>query len=237
MFKSKLKGCICGIISCILLISGASISNANEYKSPNEPYISEAKFNELKENGVYGDEVTYSDILNSVNTYDEDTENYILKSTSRSAYVPRKGDIVTTGSSNTASGGLIGHAGIFIDSSTILHIAGSNTSKVTTMSWSTWKNTYKTHNMVLRVPNSTVANQAANWVINKYKGKSPGYKITTDWRGTSPTYCSKIVWQGYYFGTGSTPVMKPPVEPLIIQPRTIATYFRPAYSPAGVFYN
>ena len=200
-----------------------------------ENFISQEEFNELKANGVYGEEITYEDLINSINLYQN--EDYTLVPTKRSAYQPKKGDIVTTGYKTTASSGVIGHAGIFIDSSTILHISGSSTSKTSTLSWGRWKEIYKNKNMVFRVPNTRVATQAADWVARNYRGKSPGYKITSDWRSTSPTYCSKIVWQGYYFGTGSTPVMKKPVEPFIIQPRTIAQYFNQSYAPALVFSN
>ena len=221
------------IITTLLFISGITTSFADDT-------ITEEEFNNLKNNGVYSEDITYKDFINSLNAYED--ESNILKSpryVNNNAFRPRKGDIVTTGASNTASNGVIGHAGIFIDNNNILHIAGSNTNKITTLTWSQWKDRYRYRhsNRVFRVPNSTIANQAANWVIRNYKGKSPGYGISSNWRSTSPTYCSKIVWQGYYFGTGSAPVMKKPIEPFIIHPKLMASYFNRGYAPIAVYYK
>lgn len=236
MMSKKLRNIVCGFLSCLILFTSTVVSFANDYENVDNEFISEDQFNELKKEGIYGDEVNYNDFINSIKMYEQENGENNLRQ-ARAAYTPKKGDIVTTGASNTASSGIIGHAGIFIDNSTILHISGSNTSYTSTMSWSKWKSTYKSKNMVFRVPNSTIASKAADWVKNNYLGKKPGYKITSNWRSTSPTYCSKIVWQGYYFGTGSAPVLKAPVEPFYIQPRTIASYFNKSYAPALVFSN
>lgn len=241
MINKKIRSIMCIVIGCIMLLSGTTMVYANDYQDYDNNFISEEQFNELKQKGVYGEEVTYTDFINSLMTCEQ--EYGVEKSRKRRSvnygynYTPKKGDIVTTGASNTAKNGIVGHAGIFIDNKTILHIAGSKTSYTSTMSWSTWKNIYKTNNRVYRVSNSNIASRAADWVKRNYYNKKPGYQITSNWRSTSPTYCSKIVWQGYYFGTGSAPVMKKPVEPFYIQPKAMAIYFNSPYTPGLVFAN
>ena len=70
---------------------------------------------------------------------------------------------------------------------------------------------------VYRHNNINVANSAAIWANQKYMSeyRNATYRITNDLFSFSETYCSKIVWQAYYY-----------VEP-------IGTYGRDPY-PVGV---
>lgn len=84
---------------------------------------------------------------------------------------------------------------------------------------------------VYRVPNSSVAWNAANWATNyysSYRGKVQ-YAINTDKYSKNKMYCSKLVWQAYWFGTGSAPVLRNPSF-AIIHPYRLTTQFNRCFS-------
>lgn len=123
-------------------------------------------------------------------------------SKSNAGFAPRRGDIFVT--NGTSSAGILGHAGIALDEWTILHIAGPGYHP-TTISVDAWNSLYSMKNKsswtkVYRHSSQTVAYQAATWASTTYKNSGATYKITADLTSTNETYCSKIVWQAYYYG-------------------------------------
>lgn len=132
-----------------------------------------------------------------------DTMNIGLMST----YSMEAGDIFIT--NGTSSAGILGHAGIAISSKEILSIAGPGC-KPDTWYLYQWNSLYSYKEKgcwtkIYRHSNKNVAQKAANWASSTYKGKSATYKITKNLTTTNETYCSKIVWQAYYYGP-DTPV-------------------------------
>jgi uncharacterized protein YycO len=148
------------------------------------------------------------------------------------AFSLKTGDIVIT--SDSVSAGIVGHAGIVLSDGYILHIPGPFAGGMKKDSWSSWKSKYST-NEVLRQPNTTVAGMAATWAKSHYwtTNRTPFYAITTNLASTSTTYCSKIVWQAYYYGTGSYPVMTVPSE--FIAPYYLKSRFTSTYKPTHVY--
>ncbi|MCE3399156.1 hypothetical protein LCC45_17550, partial [Staphylococcus aureus] len=51
-------------------------------------------------------------------------------------------------------------------------------------------------------------NKAANWALKQagQKRKSITYSLNSNINDTHHTYCSKLVWQSYYFGAGKKSV-------------------------------
>ncbi|MBC1385598.1 hypothetical protein [Listeria innocua] len=156
-------------------------------------------------------------------------------------YTVKKGDILIT--NGTSSSGLLGHAAIANGNEYILDIPGKGE---TTRQWSTakWMKEYDGNGWVkvYRLKDSSVANAAATWADKNYystKGTSkqdifPKYGLTGSRYAKNPTYCSKIVLQAFYFGTGSKPVVQ--VFPSLVTVYDLPNYFSKAYKPQQVKY-
>ncbi|WP_322906793.1 hypothetical protein [Paenibacillus campi] len=112
----------------------------------------------------------------------------------------RAGDVLV--SNNTSSNGLTGHAGIVVnDQGSVATINGYN-KFLTLEGITTWKSK-NTNTKVMRYSNSGAATQAGNWAksyINNYKSQVTYGLINTIGVYEKETYCSKIVWDAYYFG-------------------------------------
>ncbi|MBA4538562.1 hypothetical protein H1Z61_15855 [Bacillus aquiflavi] len=141
----------------------------------------------------------------------------------------KKGDILI--SNHTIKNGLTGHAGIALSSTQVLHIAGPR-HYPEVLSVNNFVKKYRKTLTVYRVPNSKIANAAADWASRNYVGRKYHYAITDNIKSKNPTYCSKIVFQAYYYGTGSAPVIK--TVPKIALPYALPAYFSPAYKPKVV---
>lgn len=82
-----------------------------------------------------------------------------------------------------------------------------------------------------------LANNAARWADRNYYSSTgsatrnikPKYKITHKLYSKNPTYCSKIVFQAYWYGTGSAPVMKEANG--FVAPYALIGFFNNAYKP------
>ncbi|KAJ0179178.1 hypothetical protein K1T71_004890 [Dendrolimus kikuchii] len=154
----------------------------------------------------------------------------------------KKGDILITG---RGIGGLVGHAAIMTSDYWVLEMPGGggwehgirdNNRQIGKDKWfdehaSDWTTVY-------RCPDGAAARGAAGWADRTYYNPSGGakklkhitYKITTDIWKTNPSYCSKLVVQAYYFGTGSKKVIKDlSLIGRIIVPSTIPSYFLHPY--------
>ncbi|KAJ8724827.1 hypothetical protein PYW07_015785 [Mythimna separata] len=91
---------------------------------------------------------------------------------------------------------------------------------------------------VYRNRDSSVATQAARWADRNYYSPSGSatksihvtYRLyPTAFRSFNPSYCSKLVLQAFFYGTGSKNVIRDPKSTLII-PSTIPTYFLAPYT-------
>lgn len=204
--------------------------------------LTEKEFNKYKAEGMYGENDTYEAV---VNAFEESFENPVdntkteagkisalAASTSLKGYVSSPGDILITNDTQNGSG-VSGHAGIAIGNGYILEIRGKGKTMVRT-SVSDWRKKYKKTN-VYRVKTQSVAVDAARWAKANYwdKNRKPTYRITNDIYKTNPTYCSKVVWQAYYFGTGSKKVVNVPSS-RFVGPYALRTQFTPTYKPARI---
>lgn len=154
----------------------------------------------------------------------------------------KKGDILVTG---RGVGGLVGHAAIMTSDYWVLEMPGGagwqngikdNNRQIGKDTWfdehaSDWTTVY-------RCPDGSAARAAAGWADRTYYNPSGGstklkhitYKITTDVWSTNPSYCSKLVVQAYYFGTGSKKVISSDISiKRVIVPSTIPSYFLSPY--------
>lgn len=117
----------------------------------------------------------------------------------------KAGDIVVTKTTNCKPNckGITGHAGIVIDSTYIAHISGpgAHPSKISISSWFkkyTSTKVVRTNSKYKGKP-SKAASWAAKYLKDYPKAK---YSITPNLSSKDPTYCSKLVYQAYYYGTG-----------------------------------
>ena len=120
-------------------------------------------------------------------------------------YSMEKGDIFVT--NGTSSAGILGHAGIAISASNILHIAGfgENPDIISLNQWnSAYTDTDTDHwTKVYRHYSSSTATEAGDWAYDTYAYTDVEYALSLDLSSTNETYCSKIVWQAYYYGPSS----------------------------------
>lgn len=139
-------------------------------------------------------------------------------------YSLKKGDILI--SNRTSSSGLTGHAGIAIGTVHILSIPGYN-SRTQLYTLSQWAKSYGNTTKVYREADSSVAADAAHWAYQHlYVDKRPYYNLSPSWTSTATEYCSKIVYQGYYYGTGDKNVVLSAVSVgAYILPYALPNYF------------
>lgn len=208
------KKCIAILIFVVLLFTLSTQAAAAEVpQNPNE-------YNEYLgyvQQGILGEDVTFDDwkyLKNKASELEAALEassefDLIYDSTNPSStystYTLTKGDVFIT--NGTSSAGITGHAGIAASNSQILHIAGFgyNPTKISLSTWHTQytNNSDSSWTKIYRHSSCTVANQAANWAVNTYDGSSAVYSITQDVSTTYETYCSKLVWQAYFYGANS----------------------------------
>ncbi|MBC2137502.1 hypothetical protein HCA93_14500 [Listeria innocua] len=229
------------------IISSADVSleawveaNENEYKQVYQDGLRD---------DVYDASMTYEEWI-KLNNYgqppvvDENWEEVPQNPMVRgvyNGYTVKKGDILIT--NGTSSSGLLGHAAIANGNEYILDIPGKGkTTRQKTTKW--WMENYDKDGWVkvYRLKDSSVANAAATWADKNYystKGTSkqdifPKYGLTGSRYAKNPTYCSKIVLQAFYFGTGSKPVVQ--VFPSLVTVYDLPNYFSKAYKPQQVKY-
>lgn len=101
--------------------------------------------------------------------------------------------------------GITGHAAIVIDTEgDVAQIRGLGYHPEFTSISSFWSGN-NGQIMVKRYPNSTDRNDAANWATSLVDNQSSmQYKFSPIWITTTAagTYCSKLVWDSFYFGAG-----------------------------------
>lgn len=206
MFRKTL----CFLISITILLSfsiSVSATSNDEYH----------RYLEYVEQGILGEDITFTywkqirdrsqAFANALRSSSEFTLVYDSKSPNAaySTYSMEAGDIFITNGGIIAE--IVGHSGIAISSSKILHIAGigSNPSKMTLSEWNA-EYTQEDENSwteIYRPSDSTVGAKAAKWAKDTYEGSNAVYRISTDPTTTYETYCSKLVWQAYYYGANN----------------------------------
>ena len=220
----------------------------DQWKEENVDF--EKSYREGLENNVYDKNTTYTEWL-QWNCYgqgpkDEDfiDPNYFyfnnIQRSSVQGFNLQRGDILIT--NGTSSAGYVGHAAICNGDNVVLDMPGPDFKKGTRqISQQQWidKYTSKGWVKVYRCPDSNVAKQAARWADRNYYSSNgtatqdifPEYKITTNLYSKNPSYCSKLVFHAYYFGTGSTPVMQNLFRYSLVPPYDLIAAFNLNYQP------
>lgn len=137
-----------------------------------------------------------------------DTQTSVTEEVSQQ-YVMQPGDVFVT---NCAiANGMLGHASIAISHDKILHIGGFF-EHPSVMSLAEWNKHYSsesgTWTKVYRSSNPERAVMAANWATKTYYNSNAIYMPSDNVASTDWTYCSKLVWQAYYYGAYEHPSEK-----------------------------
>lgn len=202
------KKCLSFILAIVMILAMSVTASATTTNGPSTEYN---EYVQLVSQGVLAEDITFQywkhlketsyaleEALESSNDFTRVYDSTDPRSAS-STYTLTKGDVFIT--SGTSSAGITGHSGIAISSSYILHIAGPG-HKPATISLSTWNSTYTTEGWtkVYRHSDSDIADDAGQWASDTYEGSDAKYVISMDLTTTNETYCSKLVWQAYYYG-------------------------------------
>lgn len=169
----------------------------------------------------------------------------------------RKGDIVVVS-------GTVGHAAIATSNNYILEMTGgglydkwptgtmkNNNHQFSKHNW-LWGNSEQgakpSKNIdkwiqIWRLPDSSMANKCATYADKTFWNSTGGYKknknydylISTNTRSMNPTYCSKLVFHSFYYGSGDAEVIKPNMINLtFIMPGALPNLFEGKYAPYKV---
>ncbi|MDT2678170.1 hypothetical protein [Enterococcus gallinarum] len=96
---------------------------------------------------------------------------------------------------------------------------------------------------IWRLPNKTMANKCASYADKIFWNSSGGYKknrhydyfIGPNTLSMNPTYCSKLVFHAFWYGSGSSPVMQSFASGLtFIAPSALPNLFTSSYKPYKV---
>lgn len=217
------------LVLVLLFSFPATVFATDSYEQTNENNESYYEYLQLVEEGILGEDISFEywceivdlqsrleNLLEQSNDYHIVTEYSGVESSSTTtphaeatptALITwvlsgiRAGDIFITNA--TSSSGILGHAGIAVSPYVILHIAGpgQHPKLILTTTWFTqYENGWT---KVYRHSNSTTASQAAQWAYDTYAYSNAEYQITMNLASTDVTYCSKLVWQAYYYGPNS----------------------------------
>ncbi|WP_218729978.1 hypothetical protein [Brochothrix thermosphacta] len=179
-------------------------------------------FSSGKASGELDNSITYEYWL-QYNNYGQEPKDNIdfetFDATSR-AYKVKPGDIFITNS--TASSLFLGHAAIATGTNSILDMPGLNVGDKNNnnrqLTWAQWKKAYsKGWIKVHRMKDSKMAAKVAKYADRNYYSSTGSatknikipYGIDSHRYQKSPNYCSKLVWQAYYYGSGDAKVVVP----------------------------
>lgn len=130
-----------------------------------------------------------------------DTQTSVTEEVSQQ-YVMQPGDVFVT---NNAT---FGHASIAISPDKILHIGGFG-EHPSVMSLAEWNARYSsksgTWTKVYRINDPVKAVMAAKWAEKTYCNSDAIYMLSDNVASTDWTYCSKLVWQAFYYGAYEHP--------------------------------
>lgn len=95
---------------------------------------------------------------------------------------------------------------------------------------------------IYRVPDKKIAEQVANYADKHYWNSKGGYQkninlkylIRADLYSINPNYCSKLVYNAFWYGSGSSPVMKSYQNYSLIYPSGLIGTFNSSYKPYKV---
>lgn len=153
------------------------------------------------------------------------------------------GDILVVGGNFPT--GVIGHAAILNADGYVLEMPGGanwmngipdNNRQLPKRQWIT--NHIKEWTTVYRMRNTGLAREVARYADTHYYSTTGGvtknihldYLITTNTKQKNPNYCSKLVWQAYYYGSGTLPVVIETGDGIIV-PTGLPFAFTQAYTP------
>lgn len=164
-----------------------------------------------------------------------------VKVTQLSSFKVKPGDIFITNS--TSSAGIVGHSAIANGANHILDMPGYGNKKDNNrqLTVSQWLSKYN-HGWikVYRLKNSSMAAKVAKYADRNYyssngtskKNIHIEYKIDHHLFRKSPSYCSKLVYDAYYFGSGSAKVVA--VTSGYVMPYDLIPLFTTGYRPSLV---
>lgn len=164
----------------------------------------------------------------------------------------KKGDILIV------QDGPLGHAAIATTDNYILEMSGggnyrewfqkgipNNNNQFSKYDWIFGKKKMITKYIELWRPSRNIAGKVADYADYTFWSSTHGfeknryinYLINANIYWTNPNYCSKLVWQSFWYGTGSLPVMKGKLARSFIPPYGLPSSFNASYSPykVGVF--
>lgn len=211
-----------------------------------EPSVTYEEWLKLNNYGVMSD--TKEPILqtkssdNSENTLksEQDNINAFCRDT-------KAGDILVL--DGEFSTGFIGHAAILNADGFVLEMTGGdgwwnglsdNNHQYAKRDWITkhiksWTNVY-------RLNNTGLANQVARYADTHYYSTTGGYNknvhidylINSHIKQINPNYCSKLVWQAYFYGSGSLPVVRSIGDWAVVPPANLPASFTSSYTPHSI---
>ncbi|WP_188018724.1 YiiX/YebB-like N1pC/P60 family cysteine hydrolase [Macrococcoides bohemicum] len=170
---------------------------------------------EAWDKSVAEEKAALADIENDVDAGDIDDNGVV----NQGAFSPKLGDILVT--NNTISSRYMGHAAMYVGSGKVLEINGYG--KLSGLhSYSTFKSNGMAGNHWVKIyrTKSAWGNDAVIYGVNKLQKKT--YDINLDLASTSPTYCSKLVWQAYNKGVGTASTKNDNLHYRIIKPYSLA---------------
>ena len=197
----------------IFLSTTASLANSTLDTAESASELNYFDYLKLQREGVIGTDVTYGHLKklaaqsrNLEKKLEESTDFYEVPNPgfriNSHGLSIQSGDVLVT--NGTSSFGILGHAGIAISGTQILHIQGPK-HKPSVINRTEWHNLYGGGwTKVYRNTNYSNAVKARDWAVNTYRGSNATYKITMNLASTNETYCSKLVWQAYYYGVGKS---------------------------------
>lgn len=225
------------LLMCLLFITAPNSIGAETFliNDTNENLsLTKEAYSEVLKSGVLDETITYDKWL-QINSEDRSNpikEHSILLTDSLNAVQSLsatlvRGDILI--SNGTSSFGLTGHAGIVVGADEILHIRGDGYSP-DVIPFEDWEDRYgkarggMVNTEIYRISNWTYRNNAATWANKNYKKSGASYNIVSSLTSLDPTYCSKIVWQAYRYGSSVSLVDTPSTG--IATPYGLPTYFK-----------
>lgn len=162
----------------------------------------------------------------------------------------RKGDIMVVHDYKNVWCPYIGHAAIATTNNYILDMPGYKSGahdkkdNNTQRKKENWINEYiGGWTTIYRLKNKSLANDIATWADWRYwssshslkKNRHVTYTMKTKLKDDySHAYCSKLVWQALYYGSGSKKVVYPHASTGIVAPYLLRSKIRPAYAPSNM---
>lgn len=176
-------------LSAFLFDSNTSVANSDLTDEELTNLHYQQALSEMERTGSYAGEIDDSDF------------NSVPPEAAGFTYKP--GDILITKSASSA--GLVGHSGLILtNTSNVLDIPGVGR-KPRVIPLSEWFKSYPA-TKVVRFSSASRAYDAAYWASKNYVNTNGGayanliYGFSGSIKGFQSTYCSKIVWQAYYYG-------------------------------------